>query len=83
MKATKQQRELLDKTFQSLISDFHNELVFFKNNLVNNTLVNEEVQFDHDYEQFGREAFIFKLEQFIAEDKLLKEAKNLTNDKYQ
>lgn len=87
MKATRQNRQDLFDSFNESLNEFSLEMRQFLINMVEVTLRNEDVKFDHDYKKFGKEAFIYKMKVYLekaeADEAIMKQVKELINDKYE
>lgn len=87
MKATQKQRDEVRETFNNFLNKIYQDMMDFRNNLCDITLINTDVKYHHDYKEFGKEAFIYKLktilEDYEVHKSIMKQVEELINDKYQ
>ena len=87
MKATRQNRQDLFDSFNEQLNSFTLEMRQYVLSIVEVTLRNEDVKFDHDYSQFGKEAFVYKLKSILdkmeSDESIMKQVNEIINDKYQ
>lgn len=87
MKASSKQIAELHTSFTDELKSLCDEMLLYRDKLCKGTLKDVDVRNDHDYKQFGKEAFVWKLKLFIesmeAGDNILEQVKDLINDKYE
>ena len=80
MKPTQKQINELDKAYCNFVKKINDQLTEYRLRLVFETLKNEEVKFDHDYTEFGKEAVLYKLSTIVAESQIDKQVRDILND---
>lgn len=86
MKATRQNRQDLFDSFNKELERFNLEMRLFITHMVENILRTEEVKHEHDYKQFGKQAFMFQLKSMLEakqiDESIMSQVNELINDKY-
>jgi len=80
MKATPKNRLDFNKAYVKMMQEVFNDLELYRAVLLEETLSQDDIKYQHDYSKFGREAVIWKLSNVVADHQIEEQLDSLLKD---